>query len=180
RTVEPDRRRLSYGEEETFEHDLRDGNELRRRIAAHAESVARRLRADNRAGRTVVLKLKLHRRIAPGKYPLLTRRLTLATPTDDGKTIGDAALRLWDAIKQGTTIRLIGVSVTGIDDDAGANQLALFDDGPRRQQALNKALDVLAERFGSGTVSRGGTEKELISKRGGDKDRAEITQRREG
>jgi DNA polymerase IV len=160
RSVEPDRQRKSYGEEETFETDLSDGPAVRAMIAEHAEAVARRLRADGCAGRAVTLKLKLHRRIGPGKYPLLTRRTTLATPTDDGKTIADAALALWDAAKSGIKIRLIGVSVSGIEP-AAAEQLTLFAEGPRRQRALNQALDALASRFGSDAVKRGGLQRSV-------------------
>ena len=87
--------------------------------------MAARLRADGCRGRTVTLKLKLAQRIAPGKYPVLTRRLTLPMPADDGAAIAGAALQLWDGIKAGILVRLIGVSVSGIEHAAPA-QLALF------------------------------------------------------
>jgi DNA polymerase-4 len=154
RVVEADRQRKSYGEEQTFDRDLRDGERLRRTITAHAEAVARRLRADGCRGRTVTLKLKLAQRIGPGKYPVLTRRVTLPLPVDDGKSIADAALALWCAVQAGRTVRLIGVSVSGIEDAGG--QLPLF--GRRevqRRAALNAAVDELAARFGRNVVSRG-------------------------
>lgn len=153
--VDPDRARKSYGEEQTFEHDLRDGDKLRRAIAAQAESVAHRLRADGCRSRTVTLKIKLARRIGPGKYPVLTRRMTLPAAVDDGRTVARAALELWDAIKAGTTVRLIGVSVSGIEKSQPA-QLTLFDaPRARRQAALNRALDALSARFGDDAVTRG-------------------------
>jgi DNA polymerase-4 len=155
RSVDADRQRKSYGEEETFDRDLRDGERVRRTIAAHAEAVASRLRADGCRGRTVTLKLKLAQRIGPGKYPVLTRRVTLPAPVDDGKSITDAALALWRAVQAGKTVRLIGVSVSGIEDEGG--QLPLF--GARdtqRRTALNEAVDKLAARFGRTVVSRGG------------------------
>jgi len=157
RVVEAGRQRKSYGEEQTFDRDLRDGERLRRTITAHAEAVARRLRADGCRGRTVTLKLKLAQRIAPGKYPVLTRRVTLPAAVDDGKSIADAALALWRGVQAGKTVRLIGVSVSGIEGDSG--QLPLF--GVRevqRRAALNAAVDQLAARFGRNVVSRGGPE----------------------
>ena len=154
RVVDPQRQRQSYGEEETFERDQRDGVAMRRTIVAHAEAVGRRLRAERCRGRTVTLKLKLADRIGPGKYPVLTRRLTLPAATDDGKVIGDTALALWDAVKHGTVVRLIGVSVSGIDDDA-PRQFALFDRDARRRHALNEALDTLVARFGDTAIARG-------------------------
>ena len=155
RSVDADRHRKSYGEEETFERDLRDGERLRRTITAQAETVASRLRADGCRGRTVTLKLKLAQRIGPGKYPVLTRRVTLPAPLDDGKSIADAALALWRAVQAGKTVRLIGVSVSGIEGNSG--QLPLF--GAReahRRAALNQAMDKLAARFGRNVVRRGG------------------------
>ncbi len=153
RVVDPERQRKSYGEEQTFDRDLRDGAAIRRMIGAHAESVARRLRADGCRGRTVTLKLKLAQRIGPGKYPVLTRRLTLPAPVDDGKSISEAALALWSAVQAGKTVRLIGVSVSGIDGEPG--QLPLFPSTElRRRSALNRAVDQLAERFGDDVVTR--------------------------
>jgi DNA polymerase-4 len=154
RSVDPERERKSYGEENTFATDMTDGDDLRRTIVTHAESVARRLRADGRRARTVVLKLKLTRRIGPGKYPLLTRSATLAEPTDDGKAISDTALALWHAVAPGMRIRLIGVSVSGIEERSDA-QLSLLDPVGRRG-SLNRALDAIAARFGDEAVSRGG------------------------
>jgi DNA polymerase IV len=155
RVVDADRQRKSYGEECTFERDIRDGELARRTIREHAEAVARRLRAEGCRGRTVTLKVKLAQRIGPGKYPILTRSLTLPVAADDGKSIADAALTLWDGVQAGKTVRLIGVSVSAIDDRQGA-QLALFPDQPtQRRAALNQALDRLAARFGHNAVRRG-------------------------
>ncbi|MGH7896848.1 MAG: DNA polymerase IV [Candidatus Binatia bacterium] len=156
RSVEPDRARKSYGEENTFGRDMRDGDELRRTIVAHAEAVAARLRADSRLARTVVLKLKLAGRIGPGRYPLLSRRRTLGGPTDDGTTIARAALSLWDELATGKVIRLIGVSVASIQE-VSSEQLSLlaWRDGERRA-ALNRALDAIAAKFGREALRRGG------------------------
>jgi DNA polymerase-4 len=154
RAVLPDRRRQSYGEEQTFDRDLQDGPVIRRCITQHAESVARRLRTDGRRGRTVTLKLKLAQRIGPGKYPILTRRLTLPTAVDDGKSIARAALALWDGIKSNKTVRLIGVSVSGIESGERL-QLSLFaSGGAARQAALERATDTLVARFGRRAIMR--------------------------
>jgi len=153
RQVDPERERKSYGEEQTFARDLRDGPEVRRTIAMQADDVARRLRQESRRGRTITLKMKLTERLAPGKYRVLTRRSTLAAPTDDGKTIADAAVALWEASCGGISIRLIGVAVSNVEKVE--TQLGLFEEAPQRQRALNRALDALAARFGEGAVARG-------------------------
>ncbi|HUI27860.1 MAG TPA: DNA polymerase IV [Candidatus Kryptonia bacterium] len=157
RAVEADRARKSYGEENTFAHDVGDGDALRNSIIAHAEAVAQRLRRDCVAGYTVTLKVKLAQRIGPGRYPLLSRRTTLAKPTDDGKVVSDTALRLWHEWKLERKIRLVGVSVSGIATATRA-QLSLFDrkvDTSRKRAALNRAVDDIVARFGDASIARG-------------------------
>jgi DNA polymerase-4 len=155
RRVEADRARKSIGEENTFARDVRDGNEVRDTIVAHAEAIARRLRDEKIRGRTVTLKAKLARRVAPGKYPLVTRRTTLATATDDGDAIGRAALALWKSIAEGASIRLVGVAVSGLEARDPA-QGDLFDAArSTRRDALNQALDKIAGRFGEDKLVRG-------------------------
>ena len=160
REVEPYREPVSISEENTFASDVSDREVLEAAILAHAEAVARRLRRSGYSARTVVLKLKLARRVAPGArgYPLLTRRTTLDQPTDDGEVIATEARRLLAGEKLGQPVRLLGVGVTNLDS-AAAIQLALFgpDRARERRSQLNRALDEIADRFGARAVTRGGS-----------------------
>ncbi len=157
REVEAYREAVSMSEENTFATDVDDFERLERAIVRHAESVARRLRRSDLVARTVVLKVKLGRRRAPGPrgYSLVTRRATLPDPTDDGRTIGALAtslLRQWGLPEP---IRLLGVGVTNLVASADS-QLPLFDaEGRRRRARLNQALDEIADRFGGTAVVRG-------------------------
>jgi len=155
RRVDADRHRKSYGEECTFDTDLRDGDRLRGTIAEQAEALAARLRQDGCVARTVTLKMKLAKRTAPGKYPIRTRRLTLERPTADGRAIRDSALQLWESNHDGLEVRLIGVAV---DDLRRANtgQLSMFDTRDEGD-ALNRALDAINTRFGRIVIKRGAT-----------------------
>jgi DNA polymerase-4 len=89
REVEPYREAVSISEENTFAGDVSSPEVLDAAILAHAEAVARRLRRSGYCARTVVLKLKLARRVGPGPrgYPLFTRRTTMDEPSDDGGVI---------------------------------------------------------------------------------------------
>jgi DNA polymerase-4 len=153
RVVEPDREARSYGEEGTFDADTRDDAAVRGAIIVHAEAVARRLRRDRVRGRTVVLKLKLAERLGRGRFRSLSRHQTLGEPTDDGKTISDAALAHWARHRPRGALRLVGVAAAGITGRR-PGQLALFAD--RRRAALNDALDRIVARFGRESVTRGG------------------------
>jgi len=156
--VEPYREPVSYSEENTFGSDVSDPETLRATILTHAEAVARRLRNDGVRARTVVLKLTLGRRRAPGPrgYPQLTRQTTLAEASDDGVTFARAGYRLLAREALAEPVRLLGVGVTNIVPQAD-EQLGLF--GPsaevERRRRLNRALDELSRRFGSDAVARG-------------------------
>ena len=84
----------------------------------------------------------------------VTRRVTLAAPTSDGKAIYDAAHAQLARVELDVPVRLSGVTVSGFDAPAPERQLGLFDApaaDPRRG-ALNAAVDRLARRFGKGAV----------------------------
>jgi DNA polymerase-4 len=165
REVEPHREAVSLSEENTFDRDIADRGLLEATILTHAEAVARRLRRQGLVARTVVLKWRLGRRAREGPrgYPARTRQLTLPEPTDDGAVVARVASSLLtDALAE--PVRLIGVGVSGLIDASGrASQLSLFEDvdvqsgAPRptaQRRELNRALDVLADRFGDGVVRR--------------------------
>jgi DNA polymerase-4 len=154
--VEPYRDAVSYSEENTFADDVSSRAVLESALITHAESVARRLRRDRLRARTVVLKLKLARRVAPGPrgYPLLTRRSTLAEPTDDGARLARAASALLARAALEEPVRLLGVGATQLVS-ADTGQLALFPAPATRRDRLNRALDAIADRFGAGAVVRG-------------------------
>jgi DNA polymerase-4 len=155
--VEPYRDAVSYSEENTFAEDVSAREVLEAALITHAESVARRLRRDRLRARTVVLKLKLARRVAPGPrgYPLLTRRATLAEPSDDGGVLSRSAVLLLSRAALREPVRLLGVGATNLIG-ADTGQIALFPAPQRaRRERLNRALDAIADRFGSGAVVRG-------------------------
>lgn len=158
RPIIADWQRKSYGEENTFEHDLAlDALELRRVLIAHGEAIARRLRADEVRGRTITLKVKLARPLGGGRYPILTRSASLEQATDDGGEITRIAIGLLARIREKQKIRLAGVQVHNLERSE-ARQLGLFEaaaGSEAKSARLNRALDTIASRFGSETVTRG-------------------------
>jgi DNA polymerase-4 len=154
--VEPYRDAVSYSEENTFADDVSSPQILEAALITHAESVAQRLRRDRLRAHTVVLKLKLARRVASGPrgYPLLTRRTTLREPSDDGAVLAHTATELLARAVLREPVRLLGVGVTQLIS-ADTGQLALFSTRGGRRERLNRALDAIASRFGSGAIVRG-------------------------
>jgi DNA polymerase-4 len=146
RPVIPDRSSKSIGAEDTFEEDVADLEVLRPRLHAQALRVGRRLRKAGLRTRVVQLKLKLD------DFTLQTRRCTLERSTDDGQEIYRHALALLERAPLPRPVRLTGVSAQELDE-VGEAQLGLFGEPPRRSEALNRALDAIAERFGRGAVA---------------------------
>ncbi len=160
REVIADEPAKSVGAEETFERDLRGAEALLPHLREQAERVARRLREAGRRARTITLKVKY------ADFTLVTRRTTLASATDDGLAVFEAAREQLERVDLARPVRLCGIGASGFD--AGAEQLALFGAGPtggaetagaagdaqraRRREALNRAVDAVNDRFGAGVV----------------------------
>jgi len=145
RPVIPDRDAKSIGAEDTFDEDLSAADALASRIHAQALRVAHRLRRAGVRARTVQLKLKR------ADFTLITRRATLDEPTDDGQLLYRTAAALL-AREPARPTRLTGVSAQNLVA-ANAPQLGMFAPPPTAAQALNRALDAIADRFGAGTVT---------------------------
>jgi DNA polymerase IV len=88
RAVVPDRAAKSVGAEDTFEEDLTGLDQLRPRVHAQALRLGRRLRHAGIQGRVLQLKVKF------SNFSVITRRLSLPVPTDDGQILYHAALEL--------------------------------------------------------------------------------------
>ncbi|MEK7364268.1 MAG: DNA polymerase IV, partial [candidate division NC10 bacterium] len=114
--------------------------ELRRTLLAQAERVARELRAEGYAGRTVTLKLRF------ADFQTITRSLT-GEATQDGLEIFRRAFALLERVTRVKPVRLIGVSVSGLIQ-GGPAQLSLFSAAAARRERVARAADRLARRFG--------------------------------
>ena len=135
----------SIGHEHTFGSDVTDRSGLDGTLLWIAESVASRLRRHGLAAGGVQLKLRYE------GFETLTRQTHLSHPTTDGQLILDAARRLLDkTLEPGRAVRLIGI--TGISL-ANAQQLTLFEDGPRVQR-LAEATDAVRDKFGDKAITR--------------------------
>ena len=145
----------SVSNERTFSEDLTERDQVRAGVAHVSEMVGRRLRRKGLRGRTVTLKVKYDATHAR------TAQRALAEPTDDERVFGRVALALLDELWQpGMRVRLLGVGVSGFDDDRPA-QMSLFGGGAdeagegRDRSALGRVADALRERFGDDAVGYG-------------------------
>jgi DNA polymerase-4 len=147
RTVNPSEERKTISAETTFFDDLTTLEALEDRLAPLCERVARTARASGMAGRVVTLKLKT------ADFKSITRRRTLAVPTQTSRTLFAVARELLAAEIKGKPYRLIGAGLSDFVD--AADGLDLFAEEERRERKSEAAVDALRERFGKGAVVTG-------------------------
>ena len=150
RPVQARRRRGSIGSQRARGRRGWSQADLDADVVALVDRVARRLRAANRACRTVVLRLRF------ADYTRATRSHTLSQATASTETILSTARGLVAAALPTLECRgltLVGVAVSNLEN-ADTVQIALPLDRPH-QDALDAVLDQVRERFGSASVTRG-------------------------
>ena len=144
RPVEPWTAPKSMGAETTFERDTSDRARLDSTLRAHAERVARELRAEHLAAARVTLKLRF------ADFRTLTRSHT-SEPTQDGlelyRRVGVLLSR--EALPQ--PVRLIGLSASGLIAEQ-TGQLALLEPDTVRRERLARAVDRITGRFGADAI----------------------------
>ncbi len=151
RPVTPEREPRSMSAERTFAEDVADAAALREAVDALADSVARRLRRGGwRAGR-VVLKARY------ADFTTVTRTQTLPEPACDTPTVRDAARELLERRldRRGRALRLLGVGVGALVRASDVAPGLFRDERVARTEAIDRAVDALRERFGSGAISLG-------------------------
>jgi DNA polymerase IV len=147
RAVNPHEGRKGISAETTFLEDLHRLEELEDILAGLAQKVARHARQDGHAGRVVTLKLR------KTDFTIVTRRRTLALPTQTAKTLFDVGRELL-AREVGQPYRLIGI---GLSDLVPAELAAtdFFADKERKALAGERTADAIRARFGVDAVTSG-------------------------
>lgn len=110
--VSEDDGRVSYSKETTFMKDEEDFAKVMEAVGALSAVLAAKLRRDGVTGRTIAIKIRFE------DFTTLTRSRTLLVATDDRDVISRLAQELC-AEFQGKKIRLVGVSLSGLQDVAG-------------------------------------------------------------
>jgi DNA polymerase-4 len=150
RRVIPDREAKSISNETTFEQDIVESDSLKAWLVVLVEQVARRLRNQNRKGRTLELKVRF------SDFKSLTRSVTLDQASDITAEFLQAGLEMLEhrLPKHHLPVRLLGFGVSGFDHSEFV-QMSLFDEPDREQQkSLDVATDEIAKKFGKGAIHR--------------------------
>nr|MDQ2861712.1 DNA polymerase IV [Pseudomonadota bacterium] len=145
RVVNPDQIRKSISAETTFNENLAELAALEDELWPLCERIARHARAEAKAARVVSLKLRT------AGFKIVTRRRTLAMPTQTARTVFATAREMLQHEARGAAYRLIGAGLSDFVEEAGAAG-DFFAAGEARTLDGEKAMDALRARFGAGAV----------------------------
>lgn len=150
RRVSPNAPVKSISNETTFGEDTANLDILDGHIWRLAEHVTDRAKAKNIAGRVVTLKAKRH------DFKILTKRQSLREPTQIGDRLYSTARELFDQIADQGPFRLIGVGLSDLVPDTGADLSGdLLDPGADKRAGAERAADRIKAKFGKDAILKG-------------------------
>ena len=149
RPVIPESEAKSISQEETFTPDLWDRETMKKVLLDQSERVAWELRKQRLKGFTVQLKVRYP------DFSLVTRSVTLPSPTDQGMEIYQAALTLLDRTEAlPRRARLLGVGISNLRHRDDPEQLSLFTSHRLKIERSTEAVDRIRDKFGPHAIKR--------------------------
>jgi len=145
REVVPERAAKSIGHEQTYPKDLYEKQDMHRQLVRLVDAVTLRMRSDSVVGRTVQLKVRF------ATFRTVTRSRSFSKPTANSAAILRQADELLQGLDVGEGVRLLGVSMSNLEDAANTEQLRFLDDEAVNNE-LDDAIDLIRQRFGDGSV----------------------------
>jgi DNA polymerase IV len=136
----------SIGHSMTLDEDCSHMATLERHILQLSEKVGRRLRRGSYSGRTISLTLRY------ANFHTFSKQKRLRNAINHGLDIHAAAVALLHEIQPKQAIRLVGVSVSGLERNAA--QMPLFEEG-RKRKFIAEAMDDINDQHGEFTVTWG-------------------------
>ena len=147
----------SISRDETFPRDLTSDEALLDELARLATSAAKELRRHELRARTVAVKVR------DADFTTRQARHTVPQALETDRAIFDVAKELMFKLRKQRRggVRLLGVSLANFTDRHGVEQLGLFGSSSAlesdRDRQLTKAVDVVRNKFGSGSIVTGRT-----------------------
>jgi DNA polymerase-4 len=136
----------SMGHSMTLEQDCSDRTMIERHLLQLSEKVGQRLRRGRYRGRTVTLTLRYT------DFHTFSKQRRLQHTVNHGLDIYAAAVGLLRELPLQQAIRLVGVSVSGLERNA--LQMPLFTE-ERKRGFIAEAMDDINDRYGHFTVTWG-------------------------
>ncbi len=147
----------SIGHSMTLTEDCTDIALIERHILQLAEKVGRRLRRGSYHGRTVGLTLRY------ADFQTFSRQKKLLRAVNHGLDIYAVAREILRELRLAQPVRLVGISVSGLDKYFP--QMPLFDGDERKRMFITGAMDEINDRYGDFTVTWGSLAERYCHKR---------------
>ncbi|RDE09802.1 DNA polymerase IV [Pelagibacterium lacus] len=149
RKVSPERETKSVSTETTFFTDLADFDSLSTALLSLCERLSERLKKQQLVGDTISLKLKT------AGFRTRTRAQHVMMPTQLATSLYEVGRQLLAREIDGTTFRLLGIGVTGLEPADGSDPADLIEPGIARKAAAERAMDRVRDKFGRDSLVRG-------------------------
>ena len=149
RRVDPGGKVKSISSETTLDKDTAELDRLRPILWQLTETVARRLKKADLAGKGITLKLKT------ADFRIVTRNNRLKSATQSEEEMFQAAEPLLVHETDGRAFRLIGIGVHDLVEIGQVVQGDLFSGFGPTGSKVDKALDAVREKFGDDAIVKG-------------------------
>lgn len=148
REVEPEREVKSIGHEQTYPKDLFDHDAIHVQLVRLVDAVTLRMRSSGVVGRTIQLKVRF------STFRTITRSRSLPKPTANASAILRTVDELIGRIDLSEGVRLLGVSLSNLEEAVEAEQLQLLNGEPLHNE-LDDTIDEIRKRYGDSSVVPG-------------------------
>jgi DNA polymerase-4 len=145
--VQPYHEAKSVSTENTFEENTSDMDFLMAELVRMTEKVAFELRGDNKTAGVITVKIRYP------DFETFSRQTTIPYTFYDDELIPVAKELFTRLYKPGQKVRLMGVKLSELTNEAV--QTNLFSSKEKKSE-LYKAIDALKNKFGKGSVRKGG------------------------
>lgn len=143
----------SIGRSTTLPENITDLEKAKRILLELADDVGRSARKHDRKGRTVHITLKY------SDFEVVTRQTTIAATftTNEIYQAGyDLLIHNWNSFRP---VRLIGISLSGFDENCLTDQISLFnymgvEKKTSKHEQIDKAMDIIRNKYGTDKVNR--------------------------
>ena len=146
------------GNSTTLPKDLDNIIEINRILLRLSEKVSGRLREGKQKAKTVAVEIKYN------DFTKCSKQITVDIATDSGTEIYNISKNLFKGLWSGRPVRLLGVRTANLIEEDEPEQLTFMDIDSwnkeennisrEKMKKLDKALDLINAKYGSGAVKR--------------------------
>ncbi|MHC1719720.1 MAG: DNA polymerase IV [Clostridiaceae bacterium] len=143
----------SIGRSITLSRDITDLNEARAEFLEMAEEIGLSARKEGKKGRTIQITIKY------ADFRSITRQTTIQSTCHTGDIFSHGFELLSKNWNSKQPVRLLGLTLTGFDNEPASEQLSIFDTKEQpvqdeKVEKLENALDSLRDKYGKSIVNR--------------------------